>query len=136
MAPKRSITERIMLFRKTIERFREPILAVPQNDMVRDSALKRFEFTYEVCWKTLKAILIHEGIEDPKFPRATFASALTHGLLTSDKPWLGMLEDRNILVHAYSEEQAQLVFSKSMEYLTAFDTVCTLIELRYANLTP
>jgi nucleotidyltransferase substrate binding protein (TIGR01987 family) len=135
MPPKRSITERIIRFRSTIERLREPIVVLPQSDMIRDSALKRFEFTYEVCWKTLKAIIVHEGVEDPKFPRATFVAALKFGQLTTDEPWLSMVEDRNVLVHAYYEEFALRVHGKINDYLNAFDSVCIRIEQRYANPT-
>ena len=32
-------------------------LAMPKNPIVRDSAIQRFEISFELCWKFLKAYL-------------------------------------------------------------------------------
>ena len=47
----------------TIEEFKEAleeleeVLGMEKNDVVRDSAIKRFELTFELSWKAAKAFL-------------------------------------------------------------------------------
>jgi len=43
-------------FARALQRFEE-ILVEPKNDIVRDSAIKRFEMVFDLGWKTLKAFL-------------------------------------------------------------------------------
>jgi predicted nucleotidyltransferase len=38
----------------------EEALVLPKDDIVRDSAIKRFEISFELCWKFLKAYLEEE----------------------------------------------------------------------------
>jgi hypothetical protein len=38
----------------------EQALALPKDDIVRDSAIQRFEICFELCWKFLKAYLEEE----------------------------------------------------------------------------
>ena len=43
-------------FEKALMRFQE-VLTLPKTDIVRDAAIKRFEFTLDLSWKMLKAFL-------------------------------------------------------------------------------
>ena len=43
-------------------------------DIVRDAAIQRFEFTFELVWKTLQLYLEHEGLESSG-PRAVLKRA-------------------------------------------------------------
>ena len=46
-----------------------------KNDVVRDSAIKRFELCFELSWKTLKDFLAEEGILC-RFPRSCLKDRL------------------------------------------------------------
>jgi len=49
---------------KAIERLEE-VLKLEKNAVVRDSAIQRFEFTFDLAWKTLKLYLEEvEGLGD------------------------------------------------------------------------
>ena len=43
-------------FEEALSRFRE-VLQMPKTDVIRDSAIQRFEFTLDLAWKTVKAFL-------------------------------------------------------------------------------
>ena len=45
------------------------VAALPETDIVRDAAIQRFEFTFELVSKTLQLYLEHEGLE-PSGPRS------------------------------------------------------------------
>src|SRR5947208_8534986 len=51
----------------------EEALALPKNDIVRDSAIQRFEISFELCWKFLKAYLEEEHNASCTSPRTCFS---------------------------------------------------------------
>ncbi|MEG0086675.1 MAG: nucleotidyltransferase substrate binding protein [Niameybacter sp.] len=78
-----------------------------QNDMIRDSVIQRFEFSYELSHKVLCEFLKYEGVTLPNtFPRTIYKKAYVSGLLEEEKVWLQLLEDRNATSHIYNEKLA------------------------------
>ena len=92
-------------FSKVVERLAEA-LAAPQNDLTRDAVIQRFEFSFELAWKTLKAWLEQQGSAAPN-PRAALREAFAQGLIASEEDadaWMLMLEDRNLTSHTYRQD--------------------------------
>jgi nucleotidyltransferase substrate binding protein (TIGR01987 family) len=86
-------------------------VAQPASDLVRDATIQRFEFTFEVVWKTLKLYLEHQGHECGG-PRATLKKAFVERLIDTQEEadaWMQMLDDRNLTSHAYDEDLARLI---------------------------
>lgn len=46
----------------------ESIVQKPIDDIVRDATIQRFEYTYELAWKTLKRYLKSENVVDETVP--------------------------------------------------------------------
>ena len=92
-------------------------LEEPESPIVRDATIQRFEFTYELCWKTLKNYLedIH-GIRAVS-PRMVFKEAFAIDLIENEEIFIEMIESRNKLSHTYNEEQAQSIYLKCDAYL-------------------
>ncbi len=84
-----------------------------ENDIIRDSLIQRFEFCYELAWKTLKEYLVYNGLLVESMPRAVFKAAYENGVIDNADIWLEMIRDRNIASHEYSEEQAN-VFAENI----------------------
>jgi len=79
---------------------------LPETDIVRDAAIQRFEFTFELVWKTLQLYLEHEGLESSG-PRAVLKRAFVIRLISDQDEadvWLQMLDDRNLTSHAYASD--------------------------------
>src|SRR3989338_4250700 len=57
----------------------------PKNDFTRYSAIKRFEFCYELAWKAIKLYLETKDI-DVRNPKDAFKEALVQGLEPVLKP--------------------------------------------------
>lgn len=89
------------------------------GDIYLDLTIKRFEFTYEMCWKTLKRYLEFLGFE-PKSPRATFKEAYAQGIIKDENIWLEMIEQRNLSSHIYDEYEMSEIVSKADDYKNAF----------------
>lgn len=76
-----------------------------KDDIVRDSLIQRFEFTYELTHKTLKEFMKYLGVTlENSFPRTIFKKAYVNNLISDDKVWINLLEDRNSTSHIYNED--------------------------------
>jgi len=95
---------------KSIERLAE-VLNIKKSDIVRDSAIKRFEICFDLAWKCIKIYAREEGIECFS-PRSCLKAAFQLGLIAYDESWLCMLADRNLTIHMYRKNIAEEVFSK------------------------
>jgi nucleotidyltransferase substrate binding protein (TIGR01987 family) len=87
-------------------------VAQPESDLLRDAVIQRFEFTFELVWKSLKLYLERQGLDCGR-PRPTLKKAFAEGLIgTPDEAdlWLRMLEDRNLTSHAYDEALATRIY--------------------------
>ena len=76
------------------------------NDLLRDGVIQRFEFTFELAWKTLKAVFEDEGLIGLNSPKSVLREAFAAELIKDDELWLAMLNDRNSTAHIYNERLA------------------------------
>lgn len=101
-------------FRKALANLDEA-LALPFEVIVRDAAIQRFEITFELCWKYLKAYLQEEHNAVCTSPRTCFKAAFKQGLIDDDPFWIELTILRNYTVHTYNEQLAQYVFDRLPE---------------------
>ncbi|MCR1898468.1 nucleotidyltransferase substrate binding protein [Irregularibacter muris] len=80
-----------------------------EDDLLRDGIIQRFEFTFEIAWKTLKAIFEDEGLIGLNSPKTVLREAFSAGIIRNEELWLSMLRDRNSTTHIYSEEMAKKI---------------------------
>lgn len=94
-----------------------------ESPIVRDACLQRFEFSYELLWKTLKIFLeeIH-GVRAVS-PRQVFKEAFALSIIDEELTFVEMIESRNPLSHTYNEEQAAKIYVKCADYLKAMNSV-------------
>ncbi len=105
----------------------EYALALPKDDIVRDSAIQRFEICFELCWKYLKAHLEEEHNAICTSPRTCFRAAFRTGVLDNDPFWIDLTVLRNYTVHTYSEPLADYVYSRLPETAQRFRAVLDVI---------
>ena len=94
-----------------------------ESPIVRDACLQRFEFSYELLWKTLKIFLeeIH-GVRAVS-PRQVFKEAFALSLIEKEQIFIEMIESRNTLSHTYNEGQAMKIYKKCSDYLSVMKSV-------------
>lgn len=92
-----------------------------ENEIIRDSLIQRFEFTYELTHKTLKEAMKYLGVTlENSFPRTIYKKAYVNNLISSDKVWINLLEDRNITSHMYNENLSKDIANRIVnEYVDA-----------------
>jgi nucleotidyltransferase substrate binding protein (TIGR01987 family) len=97
-------------FSRAFARLREGAAEDPaRSELVVDGLIQRFEFTFELGWKLLKALLLHQGI-DCASPRACIKEAAAAGLVADGDGWISMLEARNRTAHLYNRDDALSVY--------------------------
>lgn len=100
------------------------------NDIIRDSLIQRFEFTYELTHKTLREFMKYLGVTlENSFPRTIFKKAYVNNLISDDKVWINLLEDRNSTSHIYSENLAKEIADRiKNQYVDAINELINNLE--------
>jgi nucleotidyltransferase substrate binding protein (TIGR01987 family) len=110
---------KIKNFEKALSRLEEGVKEA-KNELDKDGVIQRFEFTIELLWKALRAILLYQGIECYS-PRSCVKEAFRANIIEDDEVILDMIEDRNISSHVYNEEKSNELFERIknvyLEYL-------------------
>lgn len=63
--------ERFNNFKNATENL-SAVLRKDYSDLERDGLIKRFELTFETCWKSIKVYITEQGIQKIKSPREAF----------------------------------------------------------------
>ncbi|MCT4593805.1 MAG: nucleotidyltransferase substrate binding protein [Anaeromicrobium sp.] len=93
----------------------------------KEGLIQRFEYTFELAWKTLKDYLESQEVE-VKFPREVIKAAFHYGLIEDGEVWMDMLEKINLLAHTYDEERFNFAITKiKEEYYKAIYEVYNLL---------
>jgi nucleotidyltransferase substrate binding protein (TIGR01987 family) len=107
--------------REQFEEYRKNI--VRKQD--RAGAIQAFEFTYEMCWKTMKRLLSRQGVIDINSPRSCFREAAKIGMISDPKNWFNFIEIRNLTVHTYSEQNVEKVVGSFEDFSKLLDEFCS-----------
>ena len=92
-------------FCKSLDRLNE-VVALAETDIVRDSLIQRFEFTYELAWKCMFYWMKSEGESVPEMVRAVIREAFRCELIADPDGWERVKECRDETSHAYNENKA------------------------------
>ena len=73
------------------------------NQLEKEGAIQRFEYCFELAWKTMKDYLEQGGLVlSIVTPRQVLKEAFAAKLLDDGQVWIDMLSHRNILSHTYN----------------------------------
>lgn len=89
---------------------------IDKKMIVVDGTIQRFEFCYELFWKTLKAFLEKEGIEAAATPKQVFQEAYRVSWIKDEPMWLQMMRDRNTSSHVYDKAVALEIYQRVIKY--------------------
>lgn len=74
------------------------------NDLEKEGVIQRFEYTFELGWKTIKDYLVYSGIQFSVIsPRDVLREAFQARVIADGTVWIAMLDDRNLLSHTYDQ---------------------------------
>ena len=93
------------------------------SQLEKEGAIQRFEFAFELAWKTIKDYLEQDGIVvKPSTPRNVIKEAFAASLIDDGQVWIDMMLHRNLLSHTYNSKTFDEVLKVVSErYFSAFD---------------
>ena len=99
------------------------------NEFIRDAAIQRFEYTFELAWKAMKRTLKEEGSEVGS-PKQVFRSAFEAKLIDNLELWFSLLKERNLTVHTYNVETAKEVYNSAKKFPEIVDQLINNLKNR------
>ncbi|TGB03556.1 HI0074 family nucleotidyltransferase substrate-binding subunit [Halobacillus salinus] len=112
------LQQRLEAAEKALNAFEKLATIKSPDDIERDAAIQRFEFSFEASWKAAKQYLYDvEGV-DAGSPKAVIRSCREVKLFGDDETVLAleMVNDRNLTVHTYNEEVAIKIHKNLSRY--------------------
>lgn len=121
--------ERFIEYKKALKRLEEA-LNEAKTEIVIDGVLHRFEFTFELAWKTMKDCLEYMGIVNKTgSPRENIQAAFKQGLIDDGETWINIMLDRNSLSHLYDEETSREIYDRiKNKYVIEFEKLENKLE--------
>ena len=101
---------RLENLKQALARLEEACAQTEYSNLELAGLVQTYQFTFELCWKTLKDLLTLEGYE-VNSPRETIRKAFEMSLIADVDRWFNALESRNILSHIYDESTAKQAMS-------------------------
>ena len=87
----------------------EEALKLKLTKINRDASIQRFEFTFELSWKTFQEYIRDQGY-DCNSPKNCIREGAKIGIIDSPRDWFGFLDARNLVAHTYNEELADKIY--------------------------
>jgi nucleotidyltransferase substrate binding protein (TIGR01987 family) len=94
--------QRLQNLNKAFGRLQAACAQVDYNELEVSGLVQTYEFTFELCWKTMRDKLVFEGYT-ANSPREAIQKAFQMELITDAVRWLEALESRNLFSHTYDE---------------------------------
>lgn len=107
--------QRFNNFKKASEKLQDAVTGYRTGDMSeleKEGLIQRYEYTFELAWKTLQDLLYHRGYLDLKEPTLVLKQALLDGYIGKEKLWRRMKEARELTSHTYDEDKANEIAEK------------------------
>ncbi len=95
----------------------------PLTELEKIGAVRCFEFTWELGWKTLKDYLESLGLyPETASPASTIKTAFEAGVIIDGETWMKALDARNRMAHTYDMRAfTETIEQIRTQYLAMFD---------------
>ena len=102
--------QRLENFQKAFLLLDSAIKSPSLSKLEKEGIIQRFEYTFELAWKTLRDYMRYGGIET-NLPREVIKEAFANGLIADGQIWIDMLEKRNLMAHTYDEASFEQAYT-------------------------
>jgi nucleotidyltransferase substrate binding protein (TIGR01987 family) len=100
--------------KKANQKLKEAVSLEPTR-IHKDAVLQRFEFTFELAWKTIQEYIKDQGF-DCKSPKSCIREGARLELLKNPEDWFDYLKARNLISHTYNERLADKIYQKAKKF--------------------
>jgi nucleotidyltransferase substrate binding protein (TIGR01987 family) len=105
--------QRFANFSKAFEKLNAIVVEAevrPLSEIEIEGLIQRFEYTYELAWKTLQDLLRERGYTELAGPGPVLEQALQDGLIADTVTWRKLKKARELTSHTYDEATAASVY--------------------------
>ena len=99
-------------FGKALQRLEEALTRPASDELIQAGCIQYFEFTFELGWKTAKALCEHAGLQNVGSPRTALRQAFKQGWIEDESGYMAMLEARNRMSHTYQSIHALDIYAQ------------------------
>jgi nucleotidyltransferase substrate binding protein (TIGR01987 family) len=111
----------------------ERAIKQPKNEFSRDSVIQRFEYTFELCWKSLQKVLESDRQLEDSSVRGILREAARTNWIQNTELWFRFQEARNLTSHTYNEETAEEVYQTAILLPKEASALLRLLEQKVAS---
>lgn len=126
MNPKALIND----FTQALVQFANALQVRPEHDVIKAGCIQYFEFTFELAWKTIKAVAEEEGLDAGGSPRSCLKTAFAQAWIDDEMVWLEMLDARNRMSHTYDAQKALAIYERLPEFIGPLESLLKKLEYR------
>lgn len=98
------------------------------SDLEREGLIQRFEYTFELAWKTLQDYLMYLGFDFQTGQNTTIQLAFENNILADHDAWRKMAKARNLTSYTYNENEVSEIAGD------IFSTYSLLLKQLYEHL--
>ncbi len=100
--------QRLSNFKKALKKLEEAVTMEKElSDLETEGLIQRFEYSYELAWKTLQDLISHKGFEGINGPGAVLFQAYKMGLTNNADAWRRLKRSRELTSHTYDSDTAK-----------------------------
>ncbi|MDD3927185.1 MAG: HI0074 family nucleotidyltransferase substrate-binding subunit [bacterium] len=103
------------------------------RNAIKSGAIKHFEFTYELCWKSVKRWLeenVSSTAVDGVTRRELFRLAAENRLIVDVEQWMRHHEARNLTSHTYNPTVAESIYAAANDFACDARSLLGALEAR------
>jgi len=122
--------QRFSNYKKALGKLEETVTSrklAELSDLEKEGLIQRFEYTYELAWKTLQDLLKHKGYSEVSGPNPVLQQALKDGYIEQENHWRLLKKSREITSHTYNEATADSI---AEDIYTTYFKLLKQLELR------
>jgi nucleotidyltransferase substrate binding protein (TIGR01987 family) len=127
--------QRFSNFKKALAKLSEAAAIQKRSELEQEGLIQRFEYTYELAWKTLQDLLHDIGYNDIAGPTPVLTQALEDGYIKDRKGWQKMKKSRELTSHTYDSETAEEIAEDIIDtYIFLFNDLKERLEAEQQGL--
>lgn len=105
--------------------------AAELSELEQEGLIQRFEYTFELAWKTMQDYLRYLGFDFQPGPNSTIKQAFDNGIINDHEGWRNLANARIVTAHTYDEADALEVVEGIFEcYARLFEDLRQYLEAR------
>lgn len=116
---------------RAVTRLQEALAVPIDAPLAVDGTIQRFEFAFELSWKTMKGFL---ELDAPgarlATPREVIKAAFTAGWIDDEEAWLDILRMRNVTSHIYDEHMARDIYARIRTRFSALTAIVAALKTK------